>query len=258
MQNLGYCNLNLIPVRSNPGHREEMVNQLIFGDLYEIKEEKEGWVLISTLHDNYQGWIQQEQLCRKIGEAEDTDNSVSLVLEQVAYVYPATKPKRRIPVVYGTLITGIKDRKFQIGEDKYLFEGRLAMITKANEGQELVDVAMMYYGSPYQWGGRSPFGIDCSGLTQMAFRVKGINLPRDARQQAQLGKTVPIADSKPGDLAFFGDEPEKITHVGFVLEFQRILHASGRVRFDWLNEEGIVNDETNVLTHKLQIIKRIL
>jgi len=130
---------------------------------------------------------------------------------------------------------------------------------KTNTKQNLIKVASLYLNSPYLWGGKTPFGIDCSGLTQMIYRINGYRIPRDANQQSEFGDTLSFIDeSEPGDLAFFDDKEGKITHVGMLLENNYILHAHGRVRIDGIDQTGIFNMEKQKHSHKLRIIKKIL
>ena len=107
------------------------------------------------------------------------------------------------------------------------------------------------------WGGKTKFGIDCSGLVQSVFKTFNIILPRDAKDQSKMGIEI-INEFKNGDLAFFGDNKEKISHVGIILKNEKIIHAYGKVRIDSINDKGIYNSEENKVTHFLQTIKRII
>jgi cell wall-associated NlpC family hydrolase len=123
---------------------------------------------------------------------------------------------------------------------------------------DLVHFSKKFLGAPYLWGGRSPFGIDCSGLVQILFKIKGIALKRDAWQQAEAGKQVSfIEESVPGDLVFFDNDEGKIIHVGMIYQSGHIIHASGEVRIDKIDNYGIYNQETGKYTHKTRIIKRV-
>ena len=124
--------------------------------------------------------------------------------------------------------------------------------------EEAVEIALSLINTPYLWGGKSPFGIDCSGFSQLVYKMIGINLPRDARDQAKIGSTLSFIDeSQAGDLAFFHNKEDKIIHVGIILKDNYIIHASGRVRIDRLDQTGIYNNELNTHTHKLRFIKKI-
>ena len=128
------------------------------------------------------------------------------------------------------------------------------LIQKSN----LIKTASLYLNSPYLWGGKTPSGIDCSGLTQMVYRINGHFIPRDASQQVELGETLSFIDeSQAGDLAFFDDDEGKIIHVGILLENNYILHSHGKVKIDRIDQTGIYNSETQKHSHKLRIIKKI-
>jgi cell wall-associated NlpC family hydrolase len=137
------------------------------------------------------------------------------------------------------------------------FEGKELVETKPKSN--LVGTALHYLNSPYMWGGKSPFGIDCSGLVQCVYQLHGIQLPRDAYLQAAHGETLGFIDeSEPGDLAFFDDHEGKITHVGIIMPDYHIIHAFGQVRIDRLDQTGIFNNSLNTHTHKLRVIKKIM
>ena len=138
----------------------------------------------------------------------------------------------------------------------YRFDGRTT--TGYTKKEKLIENALIYLNAPYLWGGRSPFGIDCSGFIQMVYRLQGINLPRDAYQQAEFGKKLSLIESEAGDLAFFDNKNHKVTHVGIILNDDNIIHASGRVRIDKFDQQGIYNKKLDNYTHKLQFIKSIV
>jgi cell wall-associated NlpC family hydrolase len=149
---------------------------------------------------------------------------------------------------------------FKLGKEKFVYSGQ-AINEKSDllNGEHIRKFALKFLHAPYQWGGRSPFGIDCSGLTQIVFKLYGVNLPRDAYQQSELGKTLHfINEAREGDIAFFDNEDEKITHTGIILNNDQIIHASGSVRIDNIDHYGIYNKELKKYTHKLRIIKRVL
>ena len=117
----------------------------------------------------------------------------------------------------------------------------------------------MFLNAPYLWGGKTPFGVDCSGFTQMVYKLNGYKLMRDASQQSKQGEALSfIEESEPGDLAFFDNEEGNIIHVGIIMDDNYIIHASGKVRIDRLDHLGIYNAEINKHTHKLRVIKKII
>ena len=123
----------------------------------------------------------------------------------------------------------------------------------------MTSTAYLFLNAPYLWGGKTPLGIDCSGFTQLVYKINGVKLKRDASDQALQGQTLSfIEESEPGDLAFFDDSEGNITHVGLLLENHRIIHASGMVRIDKIDQSGIFNIETQSHSHKLRFIKKMI
>ena len=124
------------------------------------------------------------------------------------------------------------------------------------EAGTVKQLTAQWLNAPYLWGGRTMLGVDCSGFVQVNYKMMGIDLPRDAWQQAQEGETVrKLKEAVCGDLAFF-DDKEEIVHVGILLGDDRIIHASGKVRIDNIDKKGIINSDTGKRTHSLRVIKR--
>ena len=164
-----------------------------------------------------------------------------------------------IPVLLGSSLPFYAESHFKIGKEVYAFEGQAQIKAEKKNIELLVQNAMMYINTPYLWGGRHPFGIDCSGLVQICYKMIGINLPRDAYQQALKGHALSfIEESQAGDLAFFDNEDGRIIHVGILLEDNYIIHASGKVRIDRIDHQGIYNNDHRDYSHRLRIIKRII
>jgi hypothetical protein len=266
----GICLQSVIAVRREPSHRAEMVSQVIFGELFRIMGKEDNWLRVRLAYDNYEGWIDEKQSF-PLDEDEfigliNADTPVSLDLVQLL----SNETRRSIiPIPLGSSLPGIADHRFSVGRELFSFDGLVAesgSIETANTPQDrqkakqtLIDDAMLYLNAPYLWGGRTPFGIDCSGLTQMVYKLKKIKLLRDAAQQATHGEPLNfISESEPGDLAFFDDEEGNIVHVGLMVDRNRIIHASGKVRIDIVDHEGIYNEDVKQYTHKLRVIKRII
>jgi len=253
----GICNLSVIPVRKEASDTSEMVTQLLFGEHFEILERKDPWRKVRIALDGYEGWIDSKQM---IGISDDeaktlsqSTPNVTLDLVQIV-IYNQTQ---MIPVVSGSTLPRYTNKKFKIGETEYAFDGTVRS-TSLPDKKMIIENAFMYLNSPYLWGGRSPFGVDCSGFTQLVYKLCGIKLKRDAWQQAEQGTTINSLDeAMPGDLAFFNNNDGKITHVGILLPQHKIIHASGKVRVDKIDPQGIFNEEKNNYTHNLRLIKRM-
>ncbi len=254
------CPLSIVPVRREPDDRSEMVSQWLFGETAEVLERTEKWSRLEFDHDGYTGWVDNKQLA--------------------ACATPNFDPDRRVIAGAGNCIVDLGDRQVVVPyggvlpfyeEGTILWDGRridVQAVTNHRPDLERADLMELYLhpfmGAPYLWGGRTPWGVDCSGLTQMIFILLGIYLPRDASQQAGEGDPVELLDvCEPGDLAFFSNEEEKIVHVGIVLTRGddgelRIAHSSGRVRIDRLDQKGIFNVEDGAYSHKLKLVRRVL
>jgi gamma-D-glutamyl-L-lysine dipeptidyl-peptidase len=249
------CVLSVVPVRSEPSDKAEMVTQLLFGEQVQILEEDKSWRKVRLLYDDYTGWVDFKQI-RHIEEEEVKKFSefppLSYDLVQIAINGTSV-----IPIVLGSTLPFYHDKKIHIGTSEYEFDGS-AKIPARNDFSSITEYAAMYLNAPYLWGGRSPFGIDCSGFTQMVYKLCGIRLKRDTHQQVAQGKSVSNLDSaRPGDLAFFRNEAGKVNHTGILLTPGRIMHAHGKVRIDKVDSEGIFNAEQNRYTHFLSHLRRM-
>ena len=253
------CHLSMIPMRASASDRAEMVSQILFGEFVRVDEEKGSWLHVSCLLDDYSGWIDKKQ-CLEVAEdlPECADPWMGPVCQDHFAQLIAVKGEQKIDLCLGASLPGLSGKKFKLGEEKYTLDGNAGKAKKVTR-QSICETARMYLGSPYLWGGRSPFGIDCSGLVQMVFRINGIKLFRDADRQSSMGVEVGFAEqAQPGDVAFFENKEGKIIHTGLVLEDQQIIHASGCVRIDKIDHEGIFNESTKKYTHKLRLIKTLL
>lgn len=251
----GICNLAIIPLRFEPSDRSEIVSQLLFGEHFMILEKLNQWFHIQLEFDGYQGWIDSKQ-CQLITQNQyEILGQQPLVLNADLIEYITNPQNILIPVPLGASISFLENPA--INTQALVFEG--TKTTGIKNKANLIITAYMYLNAPYLWGGKTPFGIDCSGFTQMVYKLNGYKLLRDASQQALQGEALSfIEESEPGDLAFFDNEEGKITHVGIIMENNYIIHASGKVRIDRLDHLGIYNPETNRHTHKLRVIKKII
>lgn len=241
----GIITLAAVSCRAEASHKSEQINQLLFGDLYTVLEEAPDWYKIQCAYDGYIGWIHKKHHSpvsslefRKLQK-----NPSSVVLDLLATVNDKLH-HTTIHVPIGSTIYPVAG---------FSYKGKKSSPKHSN----IYKYSMLYLNAPYLWGGKTPFGIDCSGFIQMSHKLCGIKLPRDSWQQALTGKKVAkLSAAQKGDLCFFGDG-EKVTHVGLLLSNGRIIHASGKVRIDRIDEKGVFNEELQEYTHKLKSIRRI-
>lgn len=255
--NYGICNLSIVPLRLEPNDASEMVSQLLFGEHFKVLEIRKNWSKIRLAFDNYEGWIDNKQfeiISDEIYNAIE-NSPTTLAADLIDF---ATDEKHNFSkVILGSNLPFYFNQKIQINNTQYTYEGNVFSGKKPKES--LIEIAQNYINTPYLWGGKSPFGIDCSGFTQMVYKLCGYKLLRDASQQATQGEVLSfIEESEPGDLAFFDNAEGDIVHVGIIMEDNYIIHAHGKVRIDRLDHSGIYNTEKNSHTHKLRVIKKII
>lgn len=248
------------PLRSEAAHRSEMVSQLLFGETAEIIEggqllQTGSFTKIKCSNDGYEGWCQSAQLAiipdemmMRKSNAIMPDYSNSLLLNGA---------KMQVP--FGASLSLFQTQQLSLPGLTFQYEGNFFIPGVIPFTPESVkQVAALFMNTPYLWGGRSVFGIDCSGFVQQVYAYFNIELPRDAYQQAEMGTDIGfLAETICGDLAYFDNKEGKITHVGILLDAQTIIHASGRVRIDYIDQAGILNKETGERTHQLRIVKRL-
>ena len=247
------CLVPVAPIRLEPSHSSEMVTQLLFGELCELLDKKEDFVKIKSVYDNYEGWCQATQLNTfeysepaQIILAGEWGNQISI-------------NGRAAMIPFGSSLSFLHGSKISLGNLNIEYDGAF-ILPKENKwnAERIEQLTSKFLNSPYLWGGRSVFGIDCSGFTQLVFKCFNIYLHRDASQQVTQGEAIGfLQEAQAGDLAFFDNENGKIIHVGILLNANFIIHASGKVRIDTIDSMGIVNSDTGKRTHKLRIIKRV-
>ncbi len=254
----GICPLSIVPVRREAEDSSEMVTQLLFGEAFKIIRETKKWLHVQLAYDQYEGWIDRKQFLEVSEELFKTISvAQSTITTDLVDVVINARTNRMTPIVMGSTLPYFDDGDFKLAEDFFKYEGAVTKGVLPKE--QLAENAYMYLHAPYLWGGRSPFGIDCSGFTQMVYKMNGVRLRRDASQQATQGEVLSfIEETEPGDLAFFDNNEGTITHVGIILEDNHIIHASGQVRIDKLDQQGIFNRDLGTHTHKLRLIKKVI
>ena len=223
------CTLSVVPMRAEPSDKSELISQILYGETFSVVESHEKWSKVRNTLDGYEGFVDNKQLGEDAIQARATAPLPFPVIHQERF-YPA-----------GSI---------------------LDFATEYQPWSDIAACAFSFLGTPYLWGGRTHAGIDCSGFTQMVFRLMGKNIPRDAYQQAECGEVISfIEETQNGDVAFFDNTEGRIIHVGIILQkpgqhFPAIIHASGEVRIDTLDNEGI-KKENGEQSHRLRVIKRI-
>ena len=251
----GVCNLSIIPLRIEPSDRSEIVSQVLFGEHFEVVEQHKQWARIKLQYDNYEGWVDSKQFQNITKLQFDRLSEEPIVLNSDLIEYIITPNNSLMPIPLGSSLSFLNHKDINV--DNFDFEG--TKINGVKPKSNLINTSFMYLNAPYLWGGKTPFGIDCSGFTQMVYKLNGYHLLRDASQQSVQGEALSfIEESEPGDLAFFDNEEGKIIHVGIIMDDNYIIHASGKVRIDRLDHLGIYNADVNRHTHKLRVIKKII
>jgi len=249
--NSAYCIVSQAPIRRESKDQSEIVTMILFGEMVEVLEKQEKWWQIACSWDGYKGWIDPKQLVEveKEGGLEKKH-----CLSSAHWNIPSNHGNFNLPI--GSECFQNEDGSAELGNIKF-------QVCPCNEESkkspdDLIAIAKQYLNSPYLWGGRSNHGIDCSGFTQVSFKICGIKLPRDAYQQAEIGTEVSFGEIEPGDLAFFKNSKGRIIHVGIVLKDNKIIHAHGKVRIDQLDLRGILNEEKEAYSHELSFVRRVL
>ncbi len=251
----------MVPMRSEPSHRSELVNQMLFGETFTVVGHTRNmeWLEVKLHHDKYVGWVDSQQVVQmnKADFKSLLSITPSFSTQTVDLCTNRESKQTTILVPGSTLWLPENQDFFYVGNDVYEWQGES---TKGETTREaLIRFALEFVNAPYLWGGRTPLGIDCSGFSQIVYRLAGRHIPRDASQQAKIGNVLGfIEESLPGDLAFFDNEEGKITHVGIVLPNNQIIHASGSVRIDGLDQYGIYRKDKRTHSHRLRLIRTLL
>ena len=239
-------------MRAEPAHQLEIVSQLLFGEAVEVLEEGDkGWLRVKCLYDNYEGWVTKTHLVETDAQAVFNE---TIAGEWVNTILQNGKPMH---IPFGAMLPA--GNHFTTGPFSWDFSGAKRVTPQPFTAEHFLNVAHTFLNTAYLWGGRSVFCIDCSGFAQQVYKHIGIAIPRDAYLQAAHGEALGfLQEAKLGDLAFFDEPDGRITHVGILLNDHEIIHASGKVRVDTIDSQGIISSDTGLRTHQLRIIKRFL
>ncbi|MBK7713189.1 MAG: C40 family peptidase [Bacteroidales bacterium] len=248
------CENVFVPLRSAPSHKSEMLSQILFGEKYAVADSSGNWQKIKTSFDNYHGWIDVDHLqC-----SADEDISCGHVLNRPLLCTKSDNTKIVLEPGCEIFNPDFEEKVFSIGRNIYRTIPDFGK-NYISTNDSLSEIAMKFINSPYIWGGRIPSGLDCSGFTQLVYKIFSIPIARDAADQSNEGKMIDFIDEAvPGDLAFFDSGNGRISHVGMIISKGLIIHASGRVRIDSLDHHGIFKNEINGYSHNLRTIRRII
>jgi gamma-D-glutamyl-L-lysine dipeptidyl-peptidase len=247
-------NVPVAALRRKPRHHKEMVNQLLFGETVQVLKQKgDAWVKVKSLHDDYEGWMTLSLL-------EETDEITALqkpVFVTAGLLTRISQDSQAMHIPIGASLPNFTEGACMINKQAFFVEGLVLNRMEHPASSVLIDkLVQPWLNAPYLWGGRTPLGVDCSGFVQVNFKLLGIDLPRDAWQQAQSGTPVEhLSEAQPGDLVFF-DDKEEIVHVGILLNKETVIHASGKVRIDPIDKKGIIHAQTGKRTYRLKAIRR--
>ena len=259
--NFGISSLSIIPVRKEPSEKSEMVTQILFGEHFEIKEQMVGWSYVALAYDGYEGWIDSKMITPlKPRALRKLEKSAVAVSGDIISIVPV-KDEQNLMLVAGSTLPVWRPylKEFTVNRETYKSTGEIYYGKQKNPRGVIINQAVKYFNAPYLWGGRSPFGVDCSGFIQVIYKMIGIGIPRDASQQVKMGTALSFVDeAEPGDLAFFDDEEGNIVHVGILWKRNKIIHASGKVRVDNVDQFGIFNVDLKRYTHKMRVMKKIV
>ncbi|MDQ8143491.1 C40 family peptidase [Chryseobacterium sp. CFS15] len=235
----GICIVTVAPVRAENSDRAEIVTEILYGESADILEVNKNWTKIKMHYDGYEGWMDTKQI-KPVTEEYLANRKVTMITEDFSSV---------MTLEGKTLLSMGSEVEFPAVASRRSHDLRESIALTAKE----------FLNIPYLWGGKSFFAVDCSGFVQLVFKIHNIKVPRDTYQQAEVGEALSfVEESQPGDLAFFENSEGKIIHVGIMLDNQKIIHASGKVRIDTLDSSGIFNKEMNKHTHKLRVIRSII
>lgn len=253
----GVCRLSLVSVRKTPDMQGAIVTQLLFGDHYEVLQEKGEWLSIRNHFDQMIGWMEAEQHHAITKEYfEQINNADFKITTDLASTI--LFKKNPLTILIGSVVPISNSELFKM-EEQFAFNGESKSLGQKRDFEFLKQIACKYQNAPHQQGGKSPFGIDGAGLVQVVFKICGYSLPRQADQQRLEGKKVKsLGEAMPGDVVLLKKTGTTALTAGILLDEQKIIYADGKVRIDQLLEDGILRAETKVYTHSPVEIRRIL
>ena len=253
---------SVVPVRTEAREGAEQSTQMLFGELCTILEKKPRWNRIKLDSDGQEGWV-DEKMISPIGGKDYTTYkkayaSAATVVFPMAYAMSENNGQT-IPLTAGTRLTNYAQGRFEVLGVGFRIDPSMIRTQYVELSlQSLLETVRFFINVPYLWGGKNALGMDCSGFTQVVMSLFGKHLLRNASEQATQGRAVAdLKKAKAGDLVFFDHEDGKISHVGIVIDSERVIHCSGRVKVEKLDSNGIFSAEFGQYTHHLVSIRRV-
>jgi hypothetical protein len=261
---------SIVPVRTEPRESAEQSTQILFGETFDILEKVPRWNRVKLHLDNQEGWVDTKMICPMTAKEYRTYHAAykeaAYVLFPVAYVVSENNGQT-IPLTAGTRLTHYRDGHFEVLGVRFRIDpGMVAAEPLELTEQNLQQVVRFFLNTPYLWGGKNAMGMDCSGFTQTIMSLFGHSLRRNAGEQVTQGKRIQsLKNAHAGDLVFFDHEDGRISHVGIILQSAiinqqpaiTVVHCSGRVKVEKLDETGIFSIEQSGYTHHLVAIRRL-
>jgi len=256
----GIITLPLVPLRESDNERSELLSQLLFGECIEIIETREHWLFVRNMSDSYRGWLDRKMIqILTVLDEERIANTPKYYVRVPILVCNETTSNAKMFLPGGSILQSDCKDRFTIENNTYSINLSELYQNEKVTGKKITETAFQYLNAPYLWGGKSIFGIDCSGLVQVVYSMFGIQMLRDASDQVESGEVIDfISETKAGDLAFFENQDGRIVHVGILLNSHQIIHSSGCVKIESIDSQGIISEQTGKYTHKLRVVKRVL
>ncbi len=258
--NYGIVKTSCMAVRKEASERSEMSSQLLFGELFEVIEDSKQWLFVKNEYDGYEGWISRTETGILNPENLERYRGYAKCIQPQPFIYLHKEGMEgRMPVPAGSVLY-FKDNNYLMVHCETNYQMREpCQKMEGNTDEQILNTAKQFLNLPYLWGGKSSYGTDCSGLVQTILKILGIPVRRDTGDQVKQGNAVNMfSEARTGDLAFFDNEEGEIIHVGLLMEPGKVLHASGHVRINTIDHQGIFDREQEKYTHKLRVIKRII
>ena len=272
---------SVVPVRTEARETAEMSTQILFAEQCEILAEQARWYQVRLCQDGQEGWVDKKMLTPLSAEEEQKlpAEATAMVLMPMAYAVSENNGQT-IPLTAGTRLCNYKDGRFELLGVGFRIDPSMVLTAPLPlDEPHLLQAVRFFLNIPYLWGGKNAMGMDCSGFTQVVLSLFGKHLLRNASEQATQGTEVNrLEDAQAGDLAFFckpqtnhannannanNGAHAPITHVGILIDKQRIIHCSGRVKVEKIDATGIFSIEQadaqhpqGQYTHQLLSIRR--